>query len=235
MKKEEKTEGIHSGHRDRMKKRFLADGVEVFEDHQILEMLLFYSVPRRDTNELAHKLIAEFGSLAGVFDASADELIKINGVGENTAALIKLIPQIYSRYLLSRLNAPELTLTSGASAGEYFKALLMHKQTETLVAAFLDVNLVLKKTAVISKGDITSTQLNLSRLVSIAVNCGAVNIIIGHNHPSGLAVPSRGDVEAVSETAKTLEKLGVKLCDSIIVAGDEYFSMAQSKKFKYLF
>lgn len=94
--------GMHDGHRNRLKRRFLEEGMEQFEPHNVLELLLFYSIPRQDTNETAHRLIDTFGSLSAVFDASVEDLVKVEGVGMNTAILIKLVPAVNRRYLEDR-------------------------------------------------------------------------------------------------------------------------------------
>ncbi len=94
--------GIHSGHRARVKQRFLRGGLDSFDDHQVLELLLFYALPQRDVNELAHALLNHFGTLSAVFDAPEQELLQVPGIGENAAVLVKLLPQIARRYLISK-------------------------------------------------------------------------------------------------------------------------------------
>ena len=96
VKQEKKN--VHEGHRDRLRQRFLQEGLENFQDHNVLELLLFYSIPRKDTNEEAHNLINRFGSLSGVFDASFEELCEVKGIGENSAALIKIMPELFKKY-----------------------------------------------------------------------------------------------------------------------------------------
>lgn len=235
MEKKAENNKIHAGHRERVKKRFLNEGLDSFEDHQALELLLYYSIPQADTNGLAHRLINEFGSFDAVFDASVQELVRVKGVGLHTAALIKLIPAMYSKYLLSRQNASRIILDSGKAAGEYFAARFINLKQEALMAAFLDAKLEVKRCTVISQGDLSSTRVDLASLVTNAKESSAVNIIIAHNHPSGVAAPSPNDVDAVREIAIWLGKVGLRLCDSIIVAGNDYFSMADKDKFRYIF
>lgn len=218
-----------------MKSRFLNEGLANFADHEALELLLFYAIPQKDTNELAHILINEFGSLDGVFDAPFDALTSVKGVGENTASLIKLVGEIYPKYLDRKLNSEKTVIDSSQAAGELFMPLLMKEQSEVLMAAFLDSNLTVKNISVISRGDLNSTEVNLKRIISLAINCNAGSVIIAHNHPSGVAAPSNNDIEAVRIISSRLRGLSLHLCDSIIVAGNQYYSMTDNKKCKSFF
>lgn len=118
--------GVHDGHRERMKSRFVEAGLDGFNDHNALEMLLFYAVPRKDTNELAHRLLKQFGSLASVFEAKHEELMRVDGIGENAATLIKLIPEISRRYLLTK-SLPTKVIRRSEDAGAYFVAKFMYE------------------------------------------------------------------------------------------------------------
>ena len=109
---------LHEGHRQRLKERFLREGLDHFEPHTVLELLLFYAVPQRDTNELAHRLIARFGSLDAVFDAAFDELCAVEGIGRNTATLLKLVPDLTRRYLDSA-DHEQVLLTSVQAIGDF--------------------------------------------------------------------------------------------------------------------
>lgn len=233
--KETNSKNIHAGHRYRVRQRFIKQGLSSFEDHQALELLLFYAFAQKDTNALAHALIDEFGSLHGVFDASVESLQKVKGVGENTAVLIKLIPEMYAKYLNSKAQENKLILDSPKVSGEYFVSILLNKTNENLVAAFLDNSLRVKKTEIISEGGISKTDVYLRKIVNSALGCNATRIVIAHNHPSGVAAPSAADIDAVRQMVKMFDKLELQLCDSIIVAGQNYFSMADHKKFAYLF
>lgn len=235
MKNEEKKPSVHSGHRQRMKSRFMGEGLANFADHEALELLLFYAIPQKDTNELAHNLITEFGSLDGVLDAPIDALTNVKGVGENSASLIKLVGEMYSKYLASKYNSEKTVLDNSDDAGEYFLPLLINQSKEVLMAAFLDSRNTVKNTVVISKGDLDSIDIDLKRIITTAVNCNSNKVIIAHNHPSGVAAPSANDIEAVRVMSVKLRSVSIHLCDSIIVAGTEYYSMTKHKKCKYYF
>lgn len=230
-----KVEHSHAGHRDRVKTRFEKEGLCGFEDHVALEMLLYYAIPQRDTNNIAHDLINEFGSLSGVFEASVESLESVKGVGRNAAILIKLIPEMYSKYQLDKAKNSSHILDNAEKVGKYFVSKYIGLTHEVLMAVCLDNKCRVKKFFVVSEGSIGSTDVNLRKIAGMAINVNASSVIIAHNHPAGVAAPSAGDVEAVRVIVNTLRKLDIVLCDSIIVAGENYYSMADHQKFAYLF
>jgi DNA repair protein RadC len=225
---------MHDGHRERIKKRFKETGLAGFPDHNILELLLFYTIPRRDTNELAHLLINTFGSLSAVFDASFEELIKVGGVGENTASLIKLMPQIYGKYLEDKLSVSTV-IDSTDAAGEYFVAKYIGVVNERAMLMCLDSKCCIKNCETLSDGSTTMTEITGRKVVENALKNNAVSVILAHNHPHGIAVPSPEDVDLTRTIIRLLNSIDIKLRDHIIVANNEYFSMADTKKFSIMF
>lgn len=232
---EEKQAHPHSGHRARVKARFLREGLDAFEDHNALELLLFYAVPQRDTNELAHKLISAFGSFSAVFDAPVESLMQVGGIKENAAVLIKLMPALYGKYAQNKQSAGTLFLKSAQAAGEYLVPQFAGQSAERFLAICMNHKCKVLKTVVISDGTANSTALRSRQLAEAVIHTGATNVILAHNHPEGVAVPSMQDVDATRYLFSMLGNLGVKLNDHIIVAGDDWFSMATSKKFKSMF
>lgn len=232
---EEKQAHPHSGHRARVKARFLREGLDAFEDHNALELLLFYAVPQRDTNELAHKLISSFGSFSAVFDAPVESLMQVGGIKENAAVLIKLMPALYGKYAQNKQSAGTLFLKSAQAAGEYLVPQFAGQSAERFLAICMNHKCKVLKTVVISDGTANSTALRSRQLAEAVIHTGATNVILAHNHPEGVAAPSMQDVDATRYLFSMLGNLGVKLNDHIIVAGDDWFSMATSKKFKSMF
>lgn len=218
-----------------MKARFLREGLDAFEDHNALELLLFYAVPQRDTNELAHKLISAFGSFSAVFDAPVESLMQVGGIKENAAILIKLIPALYGKYAQNKQSAGTLFLKSAQAAGEYLVPQFAGQSAERFLAICMNHKCKVLKTVVISDGTANSTALRSRQLAEAVIHTGATNVILAHNHPEGVAAPSMQDVDATRYLFSMLGNLGVKLNDHIIVAGDDWFSMATSKKFKSMF
>ncbi len=216
---DKQTAPLHGGHRARLKARFVREGLDAFEDHNALELLLFYAIPQRDTNELAHRLIDEFGSLSGVFDASVEALMHVPGVGENTAVLIRLMSSLFAKYEQDKVNADSLVLNTAQAAGEYFVSQFIGKTTEQLLAVCMTHKCRVVNTVVISA----------------AIQNGASDILLAHNHPAGVAAPSAADIDATRNIVLTLRALGIRVNDHFIIAGKDWFSMKTSPKFKYLF
>ncbi len=217
----------HRGHRARLKDRFLSEGLEHFADHNTLELLLFYAIPQKDTNALAHALIAKFGSLSGVFDASYEELLKVSGVGENVATLIKLIPQMSRRYQISR-QSPDMTLNTVEKAGTFLLPRFIGARVEIVLLLCLDGRKRLLSCEQVGEGTVSIAQTQTRRVVELALAHNAASVILAHNHLSGNALPSQEDQITTLKLRAALEGVGVALDDHIIVADDDFVSLAQS-------
>jgi DNA repair protein RadC len=220
----------HHGHRRRSLDHFLAQGLEGRADHNILELLLFFSIPRADTNNLAHSLIARFGSLSGVFDAPFDELVKVKGIGYQSAALIKLVLAICRAYLEDK-ESGGVILASTADIGRYIRPKFIGRPRETVFLLCLDGRGRLLKCQQISEGTLDYAPIMVRTIVDIVVGVGASAIVLAHNHPQGFALPSDGDVGATLRLREALKPLGVRVQDHIIVAGDDFVSMRDSGYF----
>lgn len=223
--------GIHDGHRERMKKRFSEHGLENFDDHNVLEILLFYAIPRGDTNPIAHRLIDKFGSLAAVFDASEDELIKIDGVGENTARLIKLIPQISRRYMMSK-SSFENILDSTEKAGNFLIPRFYAERDEVVYMICLDAKCKVLNCRLLFRGGVNSANISIRKIVENALAYNATSVIIAHNHTSGIAIPSHEDEVTTRKIESALNAVDVLLADHIVIADDDFVSMADNGFFK---
>lgn len=226
--------GIHDGHRNRMRKRFCEQGFDGMESHELLEMLLFYSVPRKDTNELAHRLINEFGSLSGVLEASVERLTAVDGVSYNSAVLIKMILPLYTRYNSERSKAKRFNRPE--DCGDYLVSYYIGVDNERVVVLCLDASCRILGIEAVCEGDADIAVLNSRKLMTAIMKYPTVSgIIIAHNHPGGVALPSKDDITATESVANTVRSIGVRLVDHIIVAGNEYVSLALSERFKTLF
>lgn len=215
---------IHEGHRKRMRRRFIeADGFKGFEEHQVLELILFYGIPRKDTNDYAHMLIDKFGSLAKVVDASFESLTELSFVNENTAVLLKMLPAFMSVYHKSS-NKKESYDSTEKLIGLFNSDFAGSTHEEFRIACF-NANLELICDELISSGGPTSSSVDMRKLMEIVVKSNAVSISVAHNHPNGEPTPSNSDI-SVTRNIDTLTKgIGVSLLDHIIVGENQTISL----------
>jgi len=218
--------GIHDGHRQRMKQRFLRHGLENFDDVNVLELLLYFALPRQDTNPLAHRLLNRFGSLSGVLDASESQLCSVEGVGDNVAALIRLIPAVSQRYMLDKTPSKEI-VDSVTAAGRYFLPRFMYEQEEVLYALFLNARKAVLSCREMNRGCIHAVEIPVRRLVEHALELHASYVVLAHNHPSGVLTPSREDEQTTYTIRDALALVDVELLDHVIVSGCEYSSLRE--------
>ncbi len=218
---------MHEGHRARVKKRFLEEGLDHFSDIQALELLLFYALPRVDTNPIAHGLLDRFGSLSQVLEASPEELCKVPGVGENGALLLNLIPQMGRFYMTDRAKSATI-LTSLEQCAEFLVPRFFGRKLETVFLLCLDAKCKVLCCKELGEGSVNSTGLSIRRVVETALGVNASSVVLAHNHPSGLAIPSPEDIQTTRRIAMALQAVEITLVDHIIVADDDYVSIAMS-------
>lgn len=219
---------LHDGHRERLKKRFVEDGLDSFSEHEVLELLLYYAIPRKDVNELAHRLIDRFGRLDVVFDAQLEALLEVEGVGLNTALLIKLMPQLNRRYQLSGITAKNCVLDTAEAAGKFFVSQFYAMKEETVYMACLDAKcrlLANDRIAESISGAVSGIELR--DIVEKAIMNRAHSVVIAHNHPDGFAVPSTDDIKATRRITEALAAVEIKLADHIIISGGEFMSVCE--------
>lgn len=221
---ENKAKGnVHDGHRARMRERFRENGFKGFEPHQIIELLLFYSCPRKDTNELAHILINKFGSIAGVMDASYEDLEAVSGISENTASLFKIIAGFLPVYYNSRSDG--LVYDNTEKLKELFKPYFVGLTHEEFRIACLDNKLRVIKNVSISSGGPSATPVDIRKIAKEVLNADSSIIVLAHNHPKGLPMPSQEDISATTQIHDALKSMGIKLFDHIIVGEKSVLSM----------
>lgn len=221
--------GIHDGHRQKLRKNFIEVGLEGKTDHQILELLLTYALPRIDVNPLAHELIDKFGSLSGVLDADITQLTKINYVSENVAVLLKLIPQISAKYYQSK-HGKRVRLNTVDAIKDYMIPQLANEKTEVFYVLCLDTHLNLTRAIRHSEGSPSGTSIDIRALANQVLNAGTDRIILVHNHLSNSVEPSPADIDATRKIQTAFEMLNVNVLDHVIISGDKYFSFFANKE-----
>lgn len=222
----------HAGHRAKLKKRFLRDGLDGFEDHNILEFLLFFAIPRKDTNEIAHALMARFGTLSKVLEASVEELCEVSGIGENAAVLLKTFPAVAKRYYVDRFR-PGVLLPEYDQMGQDLVYHFAGLEREQVYVMFYDNSLSYCGSEVIHEGDINSVGFSLRKVCDAAVRHNAAYMILAHNHPHGLPLASSEDLGTTASLKDFLLKMNVILIDHFII-GESRFTSLRKDDYEYL-
>lgn len=216
----------HAGHRERMRDRFLQNGLDGFAPHETLELLLFYAIPRRNVNPLAHRLVKHFGSVNAVFEASAQELMQVQGIGETSAALLSMVFPL-ARYAEREMQGDRPILSNLGHAKNYCKGLFAGKSEEVLYVICLDAqDRVIRAIPAIS-GTIDELPIYPRTIVSAALQHNAYSVVLAHNHPSGVCEPSLADVEATAMLRTAFDHVDIVLRDHMIYAEGECLSMAR--------
>ena len=210
-----------------MRRRFLKGGLESFADHEALELLLYYAIPRRDTNPVAHALMERYGSLPAVLAAPVEDLKQVAGIGESAAILLKLPLQICGKAKMADVEQ-ETVLSSVERVGAYLLDRFAGESNEVIYQLCLDRKGKLLACKRIGEGGVSDAEMNLRRMVENAVLTKASGVILAHNHPSGIALPSAEDIAATQKAKAAMDVIGVVLADHIIVADGDFVSLAQS-------
>lgn len=229
------SKNIHAGHRNRLKEEIVSADISASKSPvKLLEMLLFYGTPQKDTSPMAHELIETFGSLSGVLEADIDDIVKVSGITKNSASLIKLMLPLLRAYTLEKQSAPE-TLKNHEEIGEYILSKYFAINKECLSLLCLNHLGKVLSFEIVMSGSIDSVGISIREVVSKVIKSGATAVVIAHNHPGGVALPSSEDVEATRMLKAALSAISVELLDHIIIGDDDYVSMALSQQFSDIF
>lgn len=218
---------IHEGHRDRMRARFLQEGADGLANHEVLEMLLYGTIPRGDTNEIAHHLLDEFGSITNLIEADPQEISKAAGVGLKSAVFLSLLHELVHRYEREKMEEKPV-LSSIQRAMEYCHSLLAFRPRECFYAICLDSRRKVLCASKISEGTVNDAAVSPRMVVEKALRYKATGILLCHNHPNGNAKPSYEDIVLTNQLRNMLHPLGVEIMDHIIIGEEEYFSFFEN-------
>lgn len=205
----------------------MKNGADSFEKHELIELLLYYGIPQKNTNGLAHTLIETFGSIPGIFDAPMNRLLDVNGIGESTAILIKLVSKLCRIYMEKNLNTNNKNLTK-EEIGDIILHKFIGRIKEHVLLALFDAKRNMVFCDIISQGSFGSAGFYIRDIIELSLKYNATRAIIAHNHPSGIALPSQEDIETTINLKNALNLVGIKLVDHIIVADNDYVSIADS-------
>lgn len=221
---------IHDGHRQRLMDRFRDNGLDEFHAIQALELILFFSIPRRSTNELAHHLLDRFGSFSRVLEASQEELMEVPGVGRNTATLLHLVREAGRFYQVDRAKRDRLLPTIDDCA-RYLEPYFFGKQQEMVYLLCLDAGCNAIACREVGEGELNAAAVSPRRVVEVALAEKAASVVLAHNHPGGVAIPSPEDVAVTRRLNAALSAVDVVLMDHLVMVDGDYVSMVQSRLF----
>ncbi len=214
----------HCGHRKRLRDRFIRSPLRTFADYEMLEMFLFDAVPRKDTKELAKKLLQKFSSLQSIFSADIPDLKSIPGVGESVIIRLKMIMDIFSRFHLSIDDRELHILNNWSSVISYCNLTMGFKRKEFFRVLFLNKKNILLADELLESGTIDKITIYPREIVKHAIAHNASAIILVHNHPSGDCSPSEQDIMITNNIAHALSSVNVMVHDHIIVARNSHYS-----------
>ena len=220
----QKNECIHVGHRERMRSKILNNHVDNLLDHELLEVLLYYALPRRNTNDIAHTLIRAFGSLPRVFDADAEKLMHISNISERTVALIKTFSELFKRYS-QFLHIPKVRVSSTSSLRNYFEQFMTNAPEEDFCIAYIDESMDLFACDHFSIGSTSMVETKMREIYENVLRKNPIRVALSHNHPYTSCAPSREDIISTVKIKIFLKLLNVDLMDHIIFGTDGYCSI----------
>lgn len=213
----------HVGHRERLRERYLKNGLDAFAEHEMLELLLTYAIPRIDTKPIAYALLERFGSFHRVLQASTQELMQTPQIGKNAAVFLNMLLPVFRAYRRS-VEADEPVMSNQEQCSRYCEGLLEGERYEKFYVICLDGQMRRINTVLISSGDIAEVRVYARHVLSALNQCNAMGAVITHNHPSGTAEPSTEDILLTNSISALLDGVGIKLYDHLIVSPCESFS-----------
>jgi len=211
------------GHRKRLRNKFLNAGPEAFLDHEILELLLMYVLPRKDTKPIAWELLKRFGSLANVLDASVEELETVPEMGINAATFLKVVRASFKKYMLAEVKGKQ-ALTTPQLVMDYCRSSLSDKREEFLEVIFLSLRKTVLSTQLLASGTIDQVSVSPRQVVANALKANAAALILVHNHPSGETSPSPADIQLTKQIVQAAHYFNIQVLDHIIVGKEDCFS-----------
>lgn len=217
------SENLHVGHRDRLKNRYLNEGLESFEQHEILELMLYPHIPMKDTNPIAHELLLRYGSLSAVLEAHPEDLVTVNNMTKAAALYLSLAKDVFKAYQKDKIKS-KTTILNRSSAINYLYPLLAHNTIEEAILICLNIKHKIIKTTTLARGDENKCNITVKHIVELVLRHKATFVILAHNHPSSNPEPSIDDISFTRSCCLILKMLGITLIDHFIIGGEEYYS-----------
>jgi len=212
------------GHRNRLRARFIASGLDSFMDHEVLELLLTFCIPRKDTKPIAWALIKRFGSLSGVLDATQKELSEVEGIGEQSAVFVTLVRAAMRKYFLEQVKERK-EIKNPESVVDFCQASLQGEANEVFEVIYLTTRNTVIGVERIAIGTIDRASISPRKIIENAFARRAAALIFVHNHPSGEPTPSQEDISLTENLSRIAAPLGIIVLDHIIVGKGKFFSI----------
>lgn len=213
----------HTGHRRRLRERFLKSGAQALADYELLEMLLYAASPRMDTKPLAKKLLSHFGDFARTLHATPHDLAKVEGMSDAAVASVKLAHAAAERMLRAQASQGKI-IQSWTVLLDYCRVSIGHKKVEEFRVLFLNHKNILISDEVQQSGTVNHAPVYPREVIKRALDLGASSIILVHNHPSGDPMPSRDDIDITRKISAASQSLGINVHDHLIIAGNKHYS-----------
>jgi len=220
---------LKKGHRSRLKNKYFEKGISSLFDYEILELLLSYSIIRKDCKPLAKQLLEKYKNLSGVLNSDSEEILKIKGLGKETSLFLRFIKDIHKIYIKETKLEKQIYINSSKDLVDYLKLDLQNKQEEIFKVVFLDTQNKFIKEEELFRGTIDKSHIYPREIVKKILDCNAKSVIFVHNHPSGIAKPSTGDIDITKKMKSILENLDINVLDHIIIGKNDYFSFSENK------
>lgn len=227
----EEKRNVHAGHRNRMKKKFKATGGEGMPDHEIMELLLYYSIPRSNTNDVAHDLLDRFDSIEGIINAKPEHSMQVEGIGENSALLLALVGEVLRRVARGSIKKQK-KYNSIQDMADYLQRMFVGMSQECVYLMMFDNGMRLIDTVELARGEVNHVLLDPHRLMKEALLHNASSVLIAHNHPDGEPLPSDADIKCTDSVRYLLSTTNITLIDHLVFSGRSYTSMLHSQEYE---
>ncbi len=221
------SEDKNAGHRERLRKRFEKSGFDGFNDYEVLEFILIYSIPRKDTKAISKDLFERFGSLKGILSGDIEELKQIDGLGRQTVIFIKVLNEFIKFYFEHQAEKNEIQFTTLEQIAAYLEGTIGNNKYEVVKVLYLNSQNKMLHTEIVSEGTVNESYLSTRKIVVTALKYDCTSVIVAHNHPSGVPEPSRYDDTITLKIAEALKMVDINLQDHIIISSEGFYSYRQ--------
>ena len=212
----------NDGHRERLRQRMIQEGLGSFQDHEVLELLLFQYIPRKDTNRLAHALLEKFGSIYNILNAPPEQLMTVDGISKTTACNLSMLKEVLQRYVHGQIGRRKFVGIN--SIIDFARLLISNAYVENLVVVYVDNTTTHLHHEVYCSNNTERVHVDIKKVVATAMRVGATGVVLAHCHPNGECAPSEDDIKFTRNLFFALGSLDVFILDHVIFNGGNHYS-----------